>query len=308
MKVYDAQSLRNVALVGHSGAGKTQLISTLLFDAGAVNRLGRVDDGTTVTDYDEEEISRKHTLSAALAHAEWNKVKINFIDTPGMANFLSDARAALRVADAAIVVVDAVAGVEVSTEKVWSGAEELQVPRLVVLNRLDRERASLDRSLESLRAVFGRTVVPIQLPIGEERGFKGIVDLVTMKGWTFAGESGRPAETAVPADMQAAAESAREALVEMVAEADDALMEKFFDAGTLTDEELISGLRRGIAAARIFPLLCTSGAANIGIQPLLDAIVNYVPSPAEHGLRITDDTVLTASDKGGAAAFVWKTV
>ena len=156
MKVYDAQSLRNVALVGHSGAGKTQLISTLLFDAGAVNRLGRVDDGTTVTDYDEEEISRKHTLSAALAYAEWNKVKINFIDTPGMANFLSDARAALRVADAAIVVVDAVAGVEVSTEKVWSGAEELQVPRLVVLNRLDRERASLDRS----RRVAARRVRP----------------------------------------------------------------------------------------------------------------------------------------------------
>ena len=185
MKVYDAQSLRNVALVGHSGAGKTQLISTLLFDAGAVNRLGRVDDGTTVTDYDEEEISRKHTLSAALAYAEWNKVKINFIDTPGMANFLSDARAALRVADAAIVVVDAVAGVEVSTEKVWSGAEELQVPRLVVLNRLDRERASLDRSVESLRGVFGRTVIPIQLPIGEEKSFRGIVDLVAMKAWTY---------------------------------------------------------------------------------------------------------------------------
>ena len=146
------QSLRNVALVGHSGAGKTQLISALLFDAGAVNRLGRVDDGTTVTDYDEEEIARKHTLSASLAYAEWNKTKINFIDTPGMANFLSDARAALRVADAALVVVDAVAGVEVSTEKVWAAAEELELPRLVVLNRLDRERASLDRSLESLRA------------------------------------------------------------------------------------------------------------------------------------------------------------
>src|SRR5512144_1867182 len=137
MKVYDAQSLRNVALVGHSGAGKTQLASTLLFDAGAINRLGRVDDGTTVTDYDEEEIARKHTLSSSLAYAEWNKTKINFIDTPGMANFLSDARAALRVADAALVVVDAVAGVEVSTEKIWESAEELKIPRVVVLNRLD---------------------------------------------------------------------------------------------------------------------------------------------------------------------------
>src|ERR671918_2441428 len=178
MKVYDAQSLRNVALVGHSGAGKTQLVSALLFDAGAVNRLGRVDDGTTVTDYDEEEVARKHTLSAALAYAEWSKTKINFIDTPGMANFLSDAKAALRVADAALVVVDAVSGVEVSTEKVWTAAEELEVPRIVVLNRLDRERASLDRSLESLHGLFGRTVIPIQLPIGEERSFRGVVDVV----------------------------------------------------------------------------------------------------------------------------------
>jgi elongation factor G len=308
MKVYDAPSIRNVALVGHSGAGKTQLISSLLFDAGAVNRLGRVDEGTTVTDYDEEEIARKHTLSCSLACAEWNKHKINLIDTPGMANFLSDARAALRVADAAIVVVDAVAGVEVSTEKVWAAAEELELPRLVVLNRLDRERGSLERSLESLRTVFGRTVVPIQLPIGEERHFKGVVDLVAMKAWTFAGESGKPTETAVPADMEAAARSAREALVEMVAEADDALMEKFFDAGTLTDEELISGLKRGIAVARIFPLLCASAAANIGIQPLLDAIVNYVPSPAERGLALEDGSRLTANDKGPTAAFVWKTV
>src|SRR5919108_1590240 len=140
MKVYDAHSLRNVALIGHSGAGKTQLLSALLFDAGAVNRLGRVDDGTTVTDYDEEEIARKHTLTSSLAYAEWNKTKINFIDTPGMANFLTDARAALRVSDTALVVVDAVAGVEVSTEKIWAVAEELEVPRVVVLNRVDRER------------------------------------------------------------------------------------------------------------------------------------------------------------------------
>lgn len=173
MKVYDASSIRNVALVGHSGAGKTQLISALLFDAGAVNRFGRVDDGTTVTDYDDEEIARKHTLACSIAYVEWNRHKINFIDTPGMANFLSDARAALRVSDAALVVVDAVAGVEVSTEKIWTAAEDLELPRVVVLNRLDRERASLDRSLESLRAVFGRAIVPVQLPIGEEKSFRG---------------------------------------------------------------------------------------------------------------------------------------
>ena len=308
MKVYDAQSIRNVALVGHSGAGKTQLVSALLFDTGAVNRLGRVDDGTTVTDYDDEEIARKHTLSCSIAHAEWNKHKINFIDTPGMANFLSDARAALRVADAALVIVDAVAGAEVSTEKVWAAAEEANVPRLIVLNRLDRERASLERSLDSLRSVFGRTVIPIQLPLGEEKKFNGIVDLVAMKAWTFAGEAGKPSEVPVPGEMETAVQSARDALVEMVAEADDALMEKFFDAGTLTQDELISGLKRGIAAGRIFPLLCTSATVNAGIQPLLDAIVNYVPSPAERGIKLGDDSTLAASDTGQAAAFVWKTV
>jgi elongation factor G len=312
MKVYDAQSLRNVALVGHSGAGKTQLVSTLLFDAGAVNRLGRVDDGTTVTDYDDEEITRKHTLSAALAYAEWNKTKINLIDTPGMANFLSDARAALRVADAALVVVDGVAGVEVSTEKVWAAAEELEVPRLIVLNRLDRDRASLERSLESLRAVFGRTVVPVQLPIGEERAFRGVVDLVAMKAWVFEDGSGRAAEAAVPADMESAATAAREALIEMVAEADDSLMEKFFDAGTLTQDELLAGLKRGISASRIFPVLCASAAANVGMQPLLDALVSYVQSPAERAVAAAgadgSEQRIQAADDGPVAAFVWKTV
>src|SRR5437764_11035197 len=217
MKVYDGPSLRNVALVGHSGSGKTQLVSALLYDAGAVNRFGRVDEGTTVTDYDDEEIARKHTLSDSVAYAEWNKIKINFIDTPGMANFLSDARAALRVSDAALVVVDAVAGVEVSTEKVWEAADELELPRLIVLNRLDRERASLERSIESLRAVFGRTVIPIHLPIGEEKSFKGIVDLVTMRAWTFAADgSGKGTEGDVPGELASAAGTAREALIEMV--------------------------------------------------------------------------------------------
>src|ERR1043166_8991199 len=160
MKVYDAASIRNVAIVGHSGSGKTQLTSAMLADAGMVNRFGKVDDGTTVTDYDEEEIARKHTLSASLAFAEWNKCKINIIDTPGIGNFLSDARAALTVADAAIVVVDAVSGVMVQTEKVWAAADERTMPRVVVLNRLDRERANLDRALQSLRDSCSRAVVP----------------------------------------------------------------------------------------------------------------------------------------------------
>ena len=314
MKVYDAQSLRNVALVGHSGAGKTQLLSTLLFDAGAVNRLGRVDEGTTVTDYDEEEIARKHTLSASLAYVEWNRTKINFIDTPGMANFLSDARAALRVSDAALVVVDAVSGVQVSTEKVWSVAAEMETPRIVVLNRLDRERASLSRALDSLRGVFGRTVIPIQIPIGEEKDFRGVVDLVAMKSWTFATDgSGKPSEGAIPGDLESAAQTARDALIEMVAEADDALMEKFFESGTLTQDELVEGLKRGVGAGRIFPLVCASAAANIEMQPLLDAIISYVPSPADRPFSATakasDEAVMvTASDSAPAAVFVWKTI
>ena len=312
MKVYDAQSLRNVALVGHSGAGKTQLLSTLLFDAGAVNRLGRVDEGTTVTDFDEEEIARKHTLSASLAYVEWNKNKINFIDTPGMANFLSDARAALRVADAALVVVDAVSGVQVSTEKVWAVAEELSTPRLVILNRLDRERASMSRALESLRGVFGRTVIPIQLPIGEEKNFKGIVDLVAMKAVTF-GADGKPTEATIPANIESDAQAARDALIEMVAEADDALMEKFFESGTLSQEELVEGLKRAVSGGRIFPLVCTSAAANIGLQPLLDAIVNYVPAPVDRPFSATarksdEPVAVAAADSGPGALFVWKTI
>jgi elongation factor G len=313
MKVYDAQSLRNVALVGHSGAGKTQLLSALLFDGGAVNRLGQVDDGTTVTDYDEEEIARKHTLASSLAFVEHNRLKINLIDTPGMANFLSDARAALRVVEAALVVVDAVAGVEVSTEKVWAVAEELGVPRMIVLNRLDRDRASLDRALDSLKSVFGRTVVPVQLPIGEEKAFSGVVDLVSMSATTYpADASGKPTAGDVPGPLQQAASSARESLIELVAEADDALMEKFFDAGTLTQEELVEGLKRGIAAGRLFPVFCTSASANVGIPPLLDALAAYVESPAERPFRARDAegeaVSVEADDQAPAAAFVWKTV
>jgi elongation factor G len=313
MKVYDAASIRNVAVVGHGGCGKTQLVSALLFTSGMVNRLGKVDEGNTVTDYDEEEIARKHTLAASLAHAEWNKTKINFIDTPGFGNFFSDARAALRVADAALVVVDAVSGVEVQTEKAWEAAQEFGLPRIVVLNRLDRERASLERSLDSLRQVCGRAVIPIQLPIGEERDFKGVVDLVTMKGYTFSTDgSGKLTEGAVPEHLAGAATIARDALIEMVAEADEQLMEKFFDAGTLTQDELFAGLRSATHSGKVFPLVCTSGLANIGAQPLLDAIVAYVPPPADRPFKAINATGAeverTADDKAPYAAFVWKTV
>src|SRR5215203_3559204 len=311
MKVYDAGSIRNVAVVGHSGCGKTQLVSTLLFAAGAVNRIGRVDEGTTVTDFDDEEIARKHTLSSSLAYAEWQKTKINFIDTPGFANFLSDARSALRVVEAAVVVVDAVAGVEVQTEKLWSEAAALGLPRLVVLNRLDRERASLDRALESLRRDCAREIIPVQLPLGEEKAFIGVVDLVKMKAQTFAAD-GKMTETDVPAALTETAQRAREQLIEMVAEADEQLMETFFAEGTLTQDQLVSGLRAATMAGKLFPLLCTSATHATGMQPLLEAIVNYAPSPAERDFRTLAkdgaETTTKASDTAPYAAFVWKTI
>lgn len=312
MKVYDAASIRNVAVVGHGGSGKTQLVSALLFDAGMVNRLGKVDEGNTVTDYDEEEIARKHTLSASLAYAEWNKSKINLIDTPGFGNFFADARAAIRVADAALLVVDAVAGVEVQTEKAWTAADELTLPRLVIVNRLDRERASLDRTLESLRASLNRTIVPIQLPIGTEKQFSGIVDLVAMKAYTFPTDgAGKLSEGPVPGDMAQAARSARESLIEMVAEADETLMEHFFEAGTLTQEELLVGLANATRNAKLFPLLCSSALLNIGAQPILNAIIDYLPSPAERpftAMANAETVTRKADDHAPYAAFVFKTV
>jgi elongation factor G len=313
MKVYDAANIRNLALVGHSGSGKTQLAAALLFDAGAVNRFGKVDDGTTVTDYDDEEIARKHTLAASPAWCEWNKCKINIIDTPGMANFLSDARAALHVVDAAVVVVDAVAGAEVQTEKVWHEAESRGLPRIVVLNRVDRERASLERALASIRESCSRAVTPVQIPIGEEKHFSGVVDLVSMKACSYATDaSGKFTEGPVPAAMADAATAAREALIEMVAEADDALMERFFEAGTLTQEELVGGLQKAVLSGKIAPLFCTSSTSNIGVPQVLEAIVSYLPSPAERPYPSLDaagapagrDAVAT----GPYAAFVWKTV
>jgi elongation factor G len=312
MKVYDAATIRNVALVGHGGCGKTQLASTLLFVAGAVNRLGRVDDGTTVTDFDDEEIARKHTLSSSLAYAEWQKTKINIIDTPGFANFLTDAHAALRVVEAAVVVVDAVAGVEVQTEKLWAEAAALSLPRIVVVNRLDRERASLERTLESLHRDCAREIIPIQLPLGEERGFTGVVDLVAMKALTFATDgSGKSTEGDIPPALTARAEQAREQLIEMVAEADETLMEVFFSEGTLTQEQLVSGLRAATMSGKLFPLVCTSAAAAIGAQPLLDAFVTFVPSPAERDFPVVEgenQTTVKASESAPYAAFVWKTI
>lgn len=278
MKVYEGANIRNICFMGHGSCGKTSLVSGLLFTAGMVNRLGRVDDGTTVTDYDEEEIERKITINSALAYAEWNKTKINIIDTPGYGFLIHDTRASLRAADGAAIVIDAVAGVEVQTEKVWSFADEMNLPRFIVLNKLDRERASLERSLESIKQNFGRGPIPVQLPIGIEKTFNGVVDLVFMKAYTYdTTGSGKATEGEIPADLKEAAQKAHEVLVEQVAEGNDALMEEFFEKGTLPQEDLEKGLGQAIAERRIIPILCMSGFFNIGAHNLLDAIVKYLP-------------------------------
>jgi elongation factor G len=315
MKVYDAPNIRNVALVGHGGCGKTSLASALLFDAGGVNRLGRVEDGTTVTDFDPDEIERKISLLAAPAFAEWRKTKINLIDAPGYANFLSEARSALRVVDTALVVVDAVAGVEVQTEKVWSFAEEFGVARLIVVNRMDRDNASFERALEGIQAAFGRAAVPIAVPVGEEKGFNGVVDLVSGKAQVYGDDaSGKFQVTDVAAAQEGPAKAWREKLVEMVAESNEELMEEFFEKGTLAQDDLAKGLRSAVAAGKVFPVLPASSLLNAGVHAVLDAIVDLAPSPADRGEVRGEDPVTKAeasrrpSVDAPLSAFVFKTL
>ena len=315
MKVYDGQNIRNVALVGHGGSGKTQLISALLFAAGMVNRLGKVDDGTSVTDYDEEEIQRKFSISAALAYAEWGKTKINFIDTPGYNIFLHETEAGLLAADSVLMLVHGVAGVEVQTEKTWKFAEERGLPSLIVLNQMDRDRASFDRSLESLCSAFGRTVVPIQLPLGEERNFKGAIDLVRMKAATYdQNGSGKGQTGDIPAEYAEAAGKAHEALIEMVAEGNDKLMEEFFDKGTIPVEDLVPGLAQAIADRRIYPVVVASSLHGVGMSGLLDSFAEYLPSPVARGKAEGLDREGGSSverriaDDQPVSAYVFKTV
>ena len=313
MPTYAAASIRNVAVVGHNGSGKTQLISALLFSAGATNRLGRVDDGTAPTDFDEEAIVRKHTLAATPAWLDWHGTKVNLVDTPGFGNFLSETGATLRVTDAALVVVDAVAGVEVQTERVWALADDEHLAKFVVVNRLDRERASFARTLEDLHAAFGRTLVPVQLPYGEEKGFRGVIDLVAQRAYTYEGGTGRGKPVAIPESIAAEAKNAREALVELVAEADDELMSRFFDEGTLSDDELVAGLRTAVRTGAIVPVFCASGAENIGTDRLLEALVHYTPSPVDRPMPAVEKSsgnavTTTADDAGPTRVFIWKTV
>jgi elongation factor G len=307
VKVYESKDIRNVGVVGHGDSGKTTLTAGLLFTAGASNRLLRVDEGNTITDFDEEEVQRKISISTAIAAAEWKKTKINLLDTPGYNIFINDTRAALVAADAALVVVDGVAGVEVQTEKVWQFANDFQLPRAVVINKLDRERADFQRALASVNEVFGRAAVPIQIPIGSERDFSGVVDLVRMKAYMYTPDAdGKGKEEEIPAALADAARTAHEALVEMVAEGNDALMEEFFDKGTLPVEHIIDGLRQGVRELRIFPVLCTSGLRNIGSDLVLNFMVDHFPTPNEREAALTEGTQ-RISESGPASLLVFKT-
>ena len=292
MKAYPTNSIRNLAVIGHGDAGKTQLLSSLLYIAGATPRWGHVDDGTTVTDYDEDSIARRITLNTALAHLESRDTKVNFIDSPGYVAFVAHARPALRVADCALVVVDGVNGVEVQTEKTWAYANEFTVPRFMVVTKLDKERADFGHALDTARGTFSRAIVPFTLPIGREQDFRGIVDVVHMKAYEFD-EQGRARPCEIPAEGHDIINTEREKLIEVVAESDDALLEKYFDQGTLEDADLLPNISRAIASSRLCPVFAVSSTTLVGLQALLDGIIDYAPAPnaheAERG-RITADS------------------
>ncbi|HSD50247.1 MAG TPA: elongation factor G [Candidatus Methylomirabilis sp.] len=282
MKRPETAKIRNVALVAHGSAGKTTLTEAMLFTAGATTRLGRVEDGTTTTDFDEDEIRRRISISAALAWCEWKGCKFNLVDTPGFAAFLTDAKNALRVVDGAVVVVGAPDGVKVQTEKVWSYAAAQDLPRVIYLSKMDRERADFTRALEDVRKNLAPQAVPLQVPIGEESGFTGVVDLVRMRAITFATDgSGKATVGDIPEAVRSVAEAQRSALVEAVAEADDQLLEKYLERGELKEVEVQEGLTRGIRERKLYPVLCGAPPKNIGVSPLLDLLAEAFPSPLD---------------------------
>ncbi len=312
MKVYPASAIHNVAVVGHNGVGKTTLVSALLHEAGAVNRFGRVEDGGAPTDFDPEEIDRKISIGLAAAALEWKKKKVNLIDTPGYGIFVSEMLCGMRAADAVLLVVDAVAGIEVQTEKAWKAADELGLPRMIVVNRMDRERADGGRVMDQLQRKFGRTCVAIEAAIGREKGFRGVIDLIGMKGF-LTDDSGKTAEGPIPEEFAADASALHEALVEMVAEGDDALMELFFGQGNLTEEQMLPALRKAIRERKIAPVLFAAGGSHeTGVEKILDEITDLLPAADSfQAVARTKDgksEALPADAAGPPGAFVFKTI
>jgi elongation factor G len=297
MKVYKAEQIRNVALISHGGSGKTSLVDVALYDTGAVTRVGKVDEGSSISDHDPDEIKRRMSINLTVIPVEWRDNKVNFLDTPGYADFVGEVKAGLRVADSAIVLVTAEKGVEVGTELVWKYADELKLPRMVFVNKLDRENTSFERALESLQNRFGKKVVALQLPIGEQTSFKGVVNLVSRKAYTFDGS--KVQEVPIPADLEAQVARYREQLIESAVESDDDLMSKYLEGEELSQAEVERAVKAGTASGELIPVLCGSTAKNIGIQTLLDAIVEFLPSAA--------NARATAEANGNLAAFIYKT-
>jgi elongation factor G len=281
MKVYPTEAIRNLAVIGHGDAGKTQLVSSLLYVAGATPRWGKVDEGTTVTDHEDDSIARKITLNTSLAHLYHRETKLNFIDTPGYAAFVSHARPALRIADCAIVVVDGVKGVEVQTEKTWAYANEFLVPRIMVITKLDKEHADFGAALQSAQNTFSRAIIPFTLPIGKEKDFRGVVDVVHMKAYEL-GADGQPKEIDIPSEGRDLVDKTRERLVELVAESNDQLMEKYFEQGTLDEEDILPNINNAIAQSKLCPVFAVSSITQVGLRALLNGLVDYAPDPAHH--------------------------
>jgi len=309
MKSYKSKELRNISLLAHASAGKTSLAEAMLFATGAINRLGKVEDGTTVADFDEEELERRISLGTALVPCEWSGHKLNVMDTPGYADFIGEVRQAVRVSDGVVIVVDSVAGVEVGTEVVWAMAEQAGLPRLVVINKMNRDNANFDQALKSLESKFDASFVPFQLPLGSQSSFRGVVDLVDMKAY----EGQNASETAVPSELQDQIDEYRTRLVEAAAEADDALIEKYLEEEELTNEEIEAGLKAGVRAGAIVPVFCTAATAGLGIQPFMDAIITYVPSPLDIGPATAQnpatgqEETLEPNEAEPLAALVFKT-
>jgi elongation factor G len=307
MNEYHSDRIRNVALIGHSSSGKTSLAEALLFNTGATNRLGSVDAGNTVSDFDPEEQRRKISISTSLVPCEWNGYKINIIDTPGYIDFAGEMKGALRVADVAVILVDAVAGIEVGTELVWQYCDELKLPRMIYINKMDRENADFERVLDELRERYGKQIAALQLPIGKEAAFQGEVNVVSRKA--FIGKN----EGEIPEDIKDAVEERRTQLVEIAAESNDQLIEKYFETGELTEEEIRTGLEHGVAGGTLIPVLCGSATQNVGVDYLLKFFVDYTPSPVEMPGQVAKNPVtqkeetLSDSDSGPLGTFVWKT-
>src|ERR687887_1401314 len=300
--------IRNVALVGHRGSGKTSVNEALLFEAGVTNRLGSVVDGTTVSDSAPDEKARQMSISASLSSFEWQDRKINLIDTPGEPSFVADALGAMRVCESAIFVVNAVMGVEVTTQRLWQRAEELDLARMVFVNMLDRERADFFRTLESLKTAFGPHVVATEIPIGSEHEVRGVIDLVDMKAYEYSGESrDNCTEIPIPDELVAQAEEYREKLMDEVAEVSESLMERYLEGEDISHDEIVAALKDGTNHGDIFPVVCGVATRNLGTNRLLDAIVDDLPSPVKHGAFELPEVTLEPVEDKETFAFVFKT-